>query len=268
MPEFVPVLLLALATITAMYLGFVLQQQQITVPSGFVPIDVQPQAEKNIQQTATTQTIADSAKKMSGVIYLGDSAYLSAGEPELLSDFSETSEAKDSNFQKSIEFSVDKDYDQLFLKFDISEANSYGEFLIFINNEEVYRGAPKTGMHEIQIFRKVLQDENTLRIEARGGFLFTPAKYSFQAKLFGLTGGHMEYHFSTSDSSARLMEASVKGSGSFKILLNKEEIFSGTPSDYIAVDVPKGFVSGENILEIFPSPNSDLNVEFLEFFKK
>ncbi|HLE07956.1 MAG TPA: hypothetical protein VI933_05065 [archaeon] len=268
MPEFVPVLLLALATITAMYLGFVLQQQQIIAPSGFVSINSQPQQGKNIQQTTTTQIISDSAKKMSGVIYLGDSAHLSADEPELLADFSEEVSAKDADSQKAAGFFVDKDYDQLFLKFDISETNSYGEFKVFINNEEVYRGAPKAGMHEIQIFRKILQDENTLRIEASGGFLFTPAKYSFQVKLFGLTGEHMEYHFSTSDSSARLMEASVKGSGSFKILLNREEIFSGSASDYIATEVPKGFVTGENILEIFPSPNSDLNVEFLEFFKK
>ena len=266
MPEFVPILLLALASLTALYLGFVLQSQIVESPAGFIPVNAK-QVQARQEPAATGAAFFSPPKKASDIIFLGDVVEISAGEPEKLLELSEKIIAKDSEAQRSLLFSTEKKYDQLFLKFFVSETNSHGGFSVFINGEKVYSGRPKTGLHQIQIYKDLLKEENEIRVEASGGFLFTPAEYAFELELIGVTGTHAFYHFHSSDASERIFETSVFGDGSFRALLNGEEIYNGGPSDFISVPVVKGFASGKNILEIFPAPGSDLRIEFVEFIK-
>ncbi len=266
MPEFVPILLLALASLTALYLGFVLQSQIVDSPAGFVPVNAK-QVQAKQEPAATGAAFFTQTKKASDIIFLGDVVDVGAGEPEKLLELSEKIIAKDSEAQRSLLFSAEKKYDQLFLKFFVSETNNHGDFSVFINREKVYSGRPKTGLHQIQIYKDLLKEENEIRLEVSGGFLFTPAEYAFELELIGVPGTRAFYHFHSSDNSERIFETSVLGTGSFRAILNGEEIFNGGASDFISAPVVKGFVSGKNILEIWPSPGSDLSVEFVEFIK-
>lgn len=269
MAQFVPVLLLALATFLALYLGFVAiteaNERSTTGFASAVPITAQAKA-------GTYQPTLFPSPKKGDFIYLGSNFLINASEKKEILNFDGAVDSKtkdDSRIARDL-ITEPYSYDRVFVALKILNTNNAGTISVFINTKQVYKGTPKAGEHEFEIDKNILGVENSVRTETSGGFLFTSAFYEFNLRLYSAAGSHASYKFFVEDKSNRALEIGfTKNYGSMKILLNKKEIFYGKPEDYLSLPISGSMLSGEeNTLELLPDPGASFKVDFVGIEKQ
>ncbi len=263
MPEFVPILLLALVILAGLYLGF---SSAFSLPSatGFAvaaPAQNQPQ----------TAIPFFPSRPERQEIFLGTNFEIYASEGIEMASLEGTLDSSSAETAQALRFFLKPEsFDRARGELVISRTNSVGEISVFINKNLVFKGKPKLDKYIFEIPAEILQDENTVRVETSGGFLFSNSVYDFSLKLISINGAHSKYRFFVKDQSDRKLEIGFSGnSGWLKVLLNGKEVFYGKPEEFLSLDLkPEFFSNDENFLELLPEPDSDFVVDFVEISKK
>jgi len=194
------------------------------------------------------------------------------GQKNLTSLKGEVSQGLFGNSEEKTDFSVDnyKDASEGIIKLKVWNSNYYGDLLIHVNGQEIYRGTPVIGEKTIVFDGSILKDSNTIEVESEssGWKIWAPTIYIFDANLsvnylgkttqslgFDLTNAEM-----TNANRARLLVFGTRdGPGNLNVRLNGREIFSGLTTVYtdFAIDTLK---LGNNTLELSTEKNTRYNI--------
>ena len=157
------------------------------------------------------------------------------------------------------------------IKLKVWNSNYYGNLFVYINGQQVYRGAPQTGDNFIGFDGGVFKANNTIEVDAEnsGWKIWAPTVYIFDADISASFIGKQTHTFSFDMSSseaanvnrARLLVfgSRSKGTGPMDVMLNGVEIFSGLTPIYtdFAID---GLKAGNNTLELSTEQNTIYNI--------
>ncbi len=265
MPEFVPILLLALVAFLLLYLGFSFYSNpQANSPAGFAlaaPAQNQPQP--------VIPFFPNRPERQE--IFLGTNFEIYASEGIEMASLEGTLDSSSAETAQALRFFLKPEsFDRARGELTIFRTNSAGDISVFINKNLVFKGKPKIDKYIFEIPAEILQDENTVRVETSGGFLFSSSVYDFNLKLFSINGAHSKYRFFVKDQSDRKLEIGFSSNkGWLKILLNGKEVFYGKPEEFLSLDLDSRlFSADENFLELLPEPDSDFVVDFVSIAKK
>jgi hypothetical protein len=156
------------------------------------------------------------------------------------------------------------------IKLKTWNSNYYGNLMIYINDKEVYRGAPNIGDKTISFDGSILDSSNTIKVvaETSGWKMWAPTIYIFDADVsvsyesrkshtseFELT--RMEVN---SLNRARLLIFGTrKGDGDLEARINGVEIFSGKTPIYIDFAIDR-VQEGINIVDLSAGTNTNYNI--------
>ncbi len=264
MPEFVPILLLALVILAGLYLGF---SYAFSSPSQSATGFIAASPRQNQLQPAIPFFPNRPEKEE---IFLGANFEIYASEGIEMASLEGTLDSNSAETAQALRFFLKPErFDRARGELVISRTNSAGEISVFINKNLVFKGKPKIDKYIFEIPAEILQDENTVRVETSGGFLFSSSVYDFDLKLFSINGAHSKYRFFVKDGSDRKLEIGFSSNrGWLKILFNGKEVFYGKPENYLSLDLAgRLFSNDENFLELLPEPDSDFVVDFVEVSK-
>jgi len=173
---------------------------------------------------------------------------------------------------KKIDFAVDnyRDASEGVIKLKTWNSNYYGNFIITINKEEVYRGTPEIGEKTIIFNGDILKSDNIIEInaESSGWKIWAPTVYIFDADLsvnyLGKKTQSLSFDLTNVEvnniNRARLLIFGVRdGSGEIVAKLNGREIFSGFTTVYtdFAIDTLQ---VGNNTLDLSTEKNTRYNI--------
>src|SRR3989344_4141453 len=241
MPQFIPILLLAVATLAALYLGFSFISAPHTSSTGFA--FAQPQSEKSPQSIIPYFAQPNRGDE----IILGNNFEIGISNNLEIAELAGSVDSKSAETASAFQdFSKPENADRVQAVLKIKSTNSGGEISVFVNRQEVYRGAPSVGKYIFELDTSMLEDENNIRVDARSGWIFSHASYDFNLKLYSLDGSHAKYKFYIKDKDSRKLEMSFsKNEGWLKILLNGKEVFYGKPKEFFSVDLKSEFFSSD-----------------------
>jgi hypothetical protein len=195
------------------------------------------------------------------------------GQKNITSLKGEVSQGLFGDTEQKIDFAVDdyNDASEGVIKLKIWNSNYYGNFIIMINGQEVYRGTPGIGEKTIVFDGSILKASNTIEVEAEssGWKIWAPTVYIFDADLtvnyigkktqslnFDLTNKEV-----TNINRARLLVFGTRdfGTGDLTVKLNGREIYSGLTTIYtdFAIDDLK---VGNNTLDLSTEKNTRYNI--------
>jgi hypothetical protein len=194
------------------------------------------------------------------------------GQKNITSLEGEVSQGLFGNTKQKSEFEVDnyRDASEGVIKLGIKDSNYYGNFLISINDKEVYNGAPKIGESTIVFDGSNFKASNTVEVEAEssGWKIWAPTIYTFDANLsvnyLGKKTQSLSFDLTnleiTNVNRARLLVFGTReGTGNLVAKLNGREIYSGFTTVYtdFAVDALK---VGNNTLDLSTEQNTRYNI--------
>jgi hypothetical protein len=246
MNDFIPVLIVAVIGLIALMLAF----------SGFFNFGI-----GRISESSETITL--------GVDF---TVSYETGEKSILAWGGEVNSGLFSNLEEREEFEIENvgDVTEGTMDMKIWNSNYYGNLLVYVNGEEVYRGAPLVGGKTISFDGDILKNINVLEIKAEnsGWKMWAPTVYILDADLsvsleskrtqtfdFELSGLEVE-----SLNRARLLIFGTRnGAGDLTVKLNDNDIFIGKTPIYtdFAID---NFKSGTNTLELSADPNTSYDI--------
>jgi hypothetical protein len=172
---------------------------------------------------------------------------------------------------KRVEFNVDKytDVSEATIRLKTLDSNYYGNLIIALNGEEVYRGAP-LGDKMITFDPAILERGNFLDVKAEnsGWRLWAPTVYDFSLDMDVIYEGKKTQTFEFELSNEEVINAEYarflifgkrEGTGHLIVSVNGEEVFSGytTVQNNFAVDELK---AGINKVELFTEPNTKYDI--------
>ena len=198
------------------------------------------------------------------------------GQKNITSLKGEVSSGLFGNANQKADFEVDnyRDASEGVIKLKIWNSNYYGDFLIKINGEEVYRGAPEIGEKMIIFDGSFFKASNTIEVETEssGWKIWSPTVYIFDADLsvnyLGKKTQSLSFDLTnleiTNVNRARLLIFGARdGPGNLVAKLNGREIFSGLTTVYMdfAVDNLK---VGNNTLDLSTEKNTRYNISSVQ----
>ena len=215
-------------------------------------------------------TISESSR----TVNLGEDFTVSyeVGQRDIMKWGGEVNSGLFSNLEEREEFEIENvgDVSEGFMDMKIWNSNYYGNLLIYVNNEEVYAGAPLAGDKTISFNSSVLKSNNILdvRAENSGWKLWAPTVYILDLDLYvGLESRKtQDFEFELSGmeveslNRARLLIfGSRSGAGDLTVNLNDNQIFEGKTPIYtdFAID---NFKAGMNTLDLSAGPNTAYNI--------
>ena len=195
------------------------------------------------------------------------------GQKNITSLKGEVSQGLFGDTEQKTEFSVDdyRDATEGVIKLQIWNSNYYGNFIIKINDQEVYNGAPEIGDKTIVFDGSILKSINTIEVEAEssGWKFWAPTVYIFDASLtvnyIGKKAQSLSFQLSEKEianlNRARLLVFGTRefGTGDLNVKINGREIYSGLTTIYtdFAVDALK---VGNNTLDLSTEKNTRYNI--------
>jgi len=196
----------------------------------------------------------------------------SLGEETVSSFGGEVNNGLFSSLDKTIDFDIEKieDVSEAAIKLKTWNSNYYGNFMIFINGNEVYRGAPAIGDKTIGFNTSILMTNNVIEVKAEnsGWKIWAPTVYIFDIDVFvSYTSGEIQtFDFNLTNFEVMnvnrgrfLLFGTREGFGNLDARLNGVEIYSGRTPIYIdfAVD---GLRTGINTLDLSTEPDTRYNI--------
>lgn len=251
MPEFIPILLVAVLLLLVLFIGF----GMLAAPEAYRPVEMRRE------------------------ITLGEDFTVSYRPPEqeVASLEGTVSKGLISQVDKSISFDVLEleGISSAKINLKVQNTNLYGPLIIYINNNEIYNGYARIGDHSIYFNKDYLQTSNALDIQAEssGWKFWAPTMYIFNAKVsvnYKGSGGQV-FHFYLNESEMKnidrpeltiiiqrrngrgLLTATVNGKNVYRDFVNKGEFFS---KDYLKL--------GENIVALSTEPDTSFDVRSAE----
>jgi hypothetical protein len=247
MPDFIPVLVVAVLGLIALLLIF---------SGGFI--------------FGGIGRISESSR----TINLGEDFTVSyeIGKDSILSWGGEVNSGLFSNLEEREEFDIENvgDVSEGTINMKIWNSNYYGNLLMYINGEEIYNGAPLAGDKTINFNGSTLKSNNVIEIKAEnsGWKMWAPTVYILDMDLsigyeskktqtfeFEMTGLEID-----SLNRARLLIFGTReGTGNMIVKLNGKEIFEGRTPIYtdFAID---NFVEGRNTLDLSAEANTEYDI--------
>jgi len=156
------------------------------------------------------------------------------------------------------------------INLNTQNSNYYGNLMVYINENEVYRGAPNIGDKSISFDGSILQSSNSIRAvaETSGWKIWAPTVYIFDADVSvsyesrkSLTS---EFEMTPMEvnslSRARLLIFGTrKGDADLEARINGVEIFSGRTPIYIDFAIDQ-LQEGINTIDLTAGPNTNYNI--------
>jgi len=177
---------------------------------------------------------------------------------------------------KRFEFDVSNlgDISEGLIKLRLWNSNYYGNLLIIINDEIVYRGAPEIGDHSISFDASILNNRNILEVksETSGWRIWAPTIYIFDLSVDVSYAGRKTQSFgfdltnleTVNVNRARLLVFGTReGTGKLTVKLNNQEIYEGYTAIYTDFSVDNLKV-GTNTLDLSTEPNTRYNISSAE----
>lgn len=170
------------------------------------------------------------------------------------------------------EFSVSDyaDVSEGLVRLRVWNSNYYGELMVSINGNQIYRGAPTIGEQTILFSPNVLGPINTISVDAEssGWKIWAPNIYIFNATVManyiGKETQSLSFDLTQQEAlnvkRARLLIfASRSGTGNIMASLNGRQIYSGLTTVYtdFAIDNLK---EGTNVLDLSTERNTVYNI--------
>jgi len=196
----------------------------------------------------------------------------SEGQSNITSFGWEVSQGLFGNSDKKIEFAVDnyRDASEGVLKLKTWNSNYYGNFIIKINDQDIYRGVPDIGDRTIVFDGSVFKASNSIEVEAEssGWKIWAPTVYIFDASLSVNYIGRITQNFSFSlnereianvDRARLLIFGTRKGIGDLHVKVNGREIFSGITTVYTDFGIDSLKV-GNNFVELTTETDTMYNI--------
>lgn len=194
------------------------------------------------------------------------------GQQNLTSLKGEVSQGVFGNSGQQTDFDVDnyKDASEGVIKLRVWNSNYYGNLLIYVNGQEVYRGTPEIGEKNIVFDGSFLKSSNKIEVEAEssGWKIWAPTVYIFDANLsanyLGKETQSLSFELTSSevnnvDRGRLIVFGTRDGPGNLNVKLNGREIFSGFTTVYtdFAIDTLR---VGNNTLELSTEKNTRYNI--------
>ncbi len=250
MPEFIPILIVAILSLIVLLLAF---------GSGRV---------------SYVSTIPSSTK----TLVLGEKFSVSyvSGE-ELIANLSgEISQGLFSSETKKINFNIEDptDISEGRIKLRVWNSNYYGDMIIEVNGEKIYEGTPEIGEKIVTFGGNILKHSNTLEVlaESSGWRIWAPTVYIFDLNLSVSYLGRRKQSFTFELSNLEVMNTNRarllvfgerRGTGDLIVRLNGIEIFRGFTNVY--TDFPTDILKeGNNTLELSTEPNTAYDISSVE----
>jgi len=253
MPDFIPVFIAATVSLLLLFLFF----------GGLITITEEP-----VQETAQPRPIYYDKIALGSNFTVAD-----YGETYKLANLSgNVTSGLISEIDKTISFGASNrldDFDQGKIWLDIKDTNLYGEFIIIINNNIVYRNATLVGEHEIRFSKDILNDENnilTVKAAGSGWRIWAPTVYIYDLKIYGEeseeTTKTTSFNLTYVPSYARLRVYVYRreGDGYLKVKINGYNVYRGRSDGFKSFD-PDILREGENTAEIIADPGTKYEVE-------
>ena len=258
MPEFVPILVVAILVFAALLITF----GNIIVP----------------QQPTTTLPDNETAPIIEQ-LSLGEDFTISgaAGEEKITTVSGTVSRGLITGIDRSLSFEVPNfaSVSGGEIKLNIINANLYGPLLIGINGENVYADYPRVGRHVVDFGKDVLEPYTTLEVEAgsSGWRFWAPTIYKFDAEFYVHYLGKLtekmnfeldEDHFDDDTYAELSIDISGSaGTGRLIVKANGFEIWRGS-RDHI-VKLPNEILDdGRNDVEISSESNSRYEIRSVD----
>jgi hypothetical protein len=170
------------------------------------------------------------------------------------------------------EFDIDNvgDVTEGTIKMKTWNSNYYGNLMIYVNDNEVYRGAPSMGDKTISFDGAILESNNNIKVvaETSGWKIWAPTVYIFDADVSvsyesrkSLTS---EFELSRMEvnslNRARLLIFGTrKGNSNLEARINGVEIYSGMTPIYIDFAIDQ-LEEGINTVDLSAGPNTNYNI--------
>ncbi len=244
MPEFIPVLTVAVVLLLVLLVAFggVLNFQPI--------------------QTATK------------TVFLGEHFTVSyiGGEESMATISGTVSKGIISGVGKSISFDASR-LDEVIngrLDLKVVDTNLYGRLVVFLNGKEIYRKYPRLGNHSISFTKDMLvSKDNAIDIVAEGSGwrIWAPTAYIFNGNVLLDFAGlkKQTYTFDLTDADLRARNArfvlflNSQTGRNLIVKLNSYELFRGSANTFL--DFPTNLLkTGTNAIEFTTEPNSNYDI--------
>jgi len=259
MPDFLPVLLIAVIVFIALLIVF-----------GGNVFEITPEREHN--------RLSDQR-----IIELGGfSVYYTASEDKVGNVSGEISNGIFSKEEKRIGFAVSnpEDVSEAFIDLKVSQTNFYGRMIILVNGKEIYSDYPPVGEKLIGIDTSLLKKDNILEIKAEssGWRIWAPTIYDFSSVItvdyIGKKTKSFDFELSDLEFD-NMVKARVVvfgnrlGPGNLNVLVNGVKVYSGVTTVYkdFSTDALR---EGNNTIDFYTEPNSTYDIstsQLIVFFE-
>ncbi|MBN2203388.1 MAG: hypothetical protein JW700_04370 [Candidatus Aenigmarchaeota archaeon] len=195
------------------------------------------------------------------------------GHESVLSFDGEVNSGLFSYLEQKKEFEVENigDVTEATVGLEVLNSNYYGNLFVFVNDKQVYKGAPGIGDKTISFDGSKLEGLNTIKVVAEnsGWKLWAPTVYIFdmdvavnyeskktQSFEFEIDG----IEFERLSRARLLIFGERKGSGNLNVLINGNEMYSGWTPVYtdFAID---GLKEGANSVVISTEPDTEYTIK-------
>jgi len=158
----------------------------------------------------------------------------------------------------------------VFINLKVWNTNYYGKMIISVNEKEVYRDHPPVGEKLIGFDSSVLKENNILEVKAEssGWKIWAPTVYAFDLDVIvDYTGKRTKsFNFELSDIETEYMDKARivvfgerKGTGDLDVRINGVKIYSGITTVY--KDFPVSVLkTGNNVIEFSTEPNTKYDI--------
>ncbi|MFH1473288.1 MAG: hypothetical protein ABIE55_00160 [Candidatus Aenigmatarchaeota archaeon] len=248
MPDFIPVLIAAILGLIVMMLVF---------SGGF-------------DFSATGRNISQSSRS----IELGEdfSISYSVGENTVSEFGGEISNGLFSYSEQRSEFDIENigDITEGTINLNTQKSNYYGNLMVYINGEEIYRGAPSIGDKGISFDSSILKSSNSINIiaETSGWKIWAPTIYIFDADVSvsyeSRKSQTIEFDMTPSEinslNRARLLVFGRRtGNENLEVRVNGVEIYTGIIPVFIDFATDR-LQEGTNTIDLSAGPNTNYNI--------
>ncbi|MFH0929567.1 MAG: hypothetical protein V1818_04435 [Candidatus Aenigmatarchaeota archaeon] len=249
MPDFIPVLVAAVLGLIVLLLAF---------GGGF---DFFAAGSTGISQSSRTEMLG-----------MDFTVSYNVGHEDILSFGGEVNNGLFSHLEQMKDFDVDNagDVTEGVLKMKIWNSNYYGNLFVYVNDEQVYKGAPGIGEKTISLDGSIIESNNNIKVvaESSGWKMWAPTVYildmdvsvNYESKKTQSFDFEVTEHEAESLSRARLLIFGTRdGKGNINVMINGVEIYSGWTPVYtdFAIDTLK---VGTNKLDLSTEVDTTYNI--------
>lgn len=190
------------------------------------------------------------------------------------------------DLSKKVPFSIAKQQEMESgkIKFFVNNSNYYGQLLLVLNNQELYRGTPTLGKHEIGFNTTLLKEQNLFeaRASSSGWRFWAPTTYIIDAQVLvsylGLKPKAYDFTLNKYEADGLLSSRLIvylkgaEGVGNLVVRINGKEVYRDKPAgavwqDLSADDIP---LKEKNTIEFLAEENSKYDIgsaELVVFYR-